>query len=167
MMYIEFLLVIADYFSTLDKKSFIYEWGIAILIGFISVWGNFTGKIDLYTFINDAHSFITTLLGFTLAALALFLTNNATIDNLKKIITQKAIRGKRISLYKLLLINFSYSIIIESVLCIGFYIGEILSFIGYSYVSVIINSIYIICLFNILLLTIRCITNLYLILSKK
>lgn len=97
-MYIEFLFVIADYFSTLDKRSFIYDWGIAIFIGCASALGNLVGKIDLYVFVNNAHSFITTLLGFTLAALALFLTNNATIDNLKKIITTKTIRGENISL---------------------------------------------------------------------
>lgn len=165
-MYIEFLFVIADYFSTLDKRSFIYDWGIAIFIGCASALGNLVGKIDLYVFVNNAHSFITTLLGFTLAALALFLTNNATIDNLKKIITTKTIRGENISLYKLLLINFSYSIIVESILCIGFYIGGIFSFIDSLYIPIIINSIYVICLFNILLLTIRCITDLYLILSK-
>lgn len=165
-MYIEFLFVIADYFSTLDKRSFIYDWGIAIFIGCASALGNLVGKIDLYVFVNNAHSFITTLLGFTLAALALFLTNNATIDNLKKIITTKTIRGENISLYKLLLINFSYSIIIESILCIGFYIGGIFCFIDSLYIPIIINSIYVICLFNILLLTIRCITDLYLILSK-
>lgn len=165
-MYIEFIFVIIDYFSTLNRKSFIYEWGVAIIIGLISAYGDVLGKINMHTLINSAHGFVTTLLGFTLAALTLFLTNNTTIDNLKKIITPKQIRGKHISLYKLLLINFSYSIIIESILCIGFYVGGVLCFIDSLYICFIANSIYIICLFNILLLTIRCITDLYLILSK-
>ena len=166
-MYIEFIFVFIDYFSTLEKKSFMHDWGIAILISSISIFINSHKDINTYSFINEANSFITTLLGFTLASLSLFLASNIHIDKLKHIKTNKTIRGKKISLYKLLLINFSYSIVIESILCVSFYIGKLLPNIFSEYVSIIINLIYIILFFNILLLTIRSITDLYFIISKE
>ena len=34
-MYIEFLFIVADYFSTLNKRIAFYEWGIPILLGIV------------------------------------------------------------------------------------------------------------------------------------
>ena len=167
-MYIEFLFLIIDYFSTIDRRIFIYEWLIPIAIGIVSLFFSIsTEVVDLYGFTNGVIGFISVLLGFTLAALTLFLTGNTHIERTKQYITDKTIRGKKISLHRLLVVNYSYLIVIESILCICFYIGNLFSFLCSTTLALGLNSIFIILFFNILLTTIRTITDLYFIISKE
>ncbi len=167
-MYIEFVFLILDYFSTINKRIFVYEWGIPLIIGIISFFLSWKiGKPDLYPFIEETIGFIATLLGFTLAALTLFLTSNSQLEKSKEYITDKIIRGKKISLHRLLIVNYSYLIIIESIICICFYIGKLFSFVCSGLLSTILNSLFIVILFHILLMTIRTITDLYFVISKE
>ena len=87
-MYLEFLLVIADYFSTLNKRITFYEWGLPILLGITSGILSFLNNGNvLYNIIQNSVPIIATLLGFTLAALTLFLTGNAKIEEAKSYLT--------------------------------------------------------------------------------
>ena len=110
-MYIEFLFIVADYFSTLNKRIAFYEWGIPILLGIVGGVLSFihNDKV-LYTIIQSSVPIIATLLGFTLAALTLFLTGNSKIEEAKSYLTDKKISGKTISLYRLVVVNYSYLI---------------------------------------------------------
>lgn len=91
-MYLEFLLVIADYFSTLNKRITFYEWGLPILLGITSGILSFVNNGNvLYNIIQNSVPIIATLLGFTLAALTLFLTGNAKIEEAKSYLTDKKI----------------------------------------------------------------------------
>ena len=120
----------------------------------------------LYNVIQSAVPIIATLLGFTLAALTLFLTGNSKIEDAKKYMTEKKVSGKRISLYKLIVISYSYLILIETILCIGYYIGILFPFIYNIYVCVGLNTIFIVLMLNVFLSTIRSITDLYFVITR-
>lgn len=166
-MYFEFILVISDYISTLTKRVVIYEWGIPLFLGITSGVLSYLNDINLlYNVIQSAVPIIATLLGFTLAALTLFLTGNTKIEDAKKYMTEKKISGKRISLYKLIVISYSYLILIETILCIGYYIGILFPFINNIYVCVGLNTIFIVLMLNVLFSTIRSITDLYFVITR-
>ena len=96
-MYSEFLFVIIDYFSILNKRIAIYEWGVPILLGITSGVFAIHNDVSLYNVIQNSVPVIATLLGFTLAALTLFLTGNSKIEEAKNFMTDKVILGKKIS----------------------------------------------------------------------
>lgn len=166
-MYFEFLFVIGDYISTLTKRVAIYEWGIPVVLGITSGVLSYLNDANLlYNVIQSAVPIIATLLGFTLAALTLFLTGNSKIEDAKKYLTEKKVSGKRISLYKLIVISYSYLILIETILCIGYYIGILFPFISNMYVCVGLNTIFIVLMLNVLFSTIRSITDLYFVITR-
>lgn len=166
-MYFEFIFVIGDYISTLTKRVALYEWGIPVVLGITSGVLSYLNDTNLlYNVIQSAVPIIATLLGFTLAALTLFLTGNSKIEDAKKYMTEKKVSGKRISLYKLIVISYSYLILIETILCIGYYIGFLFPFINNVYVCVGLNTIFIVLMLNVLLSTIRSITDLYFVITR-
>ena len=166
-MYFEFLFVIGDYISTLTKRVAIYEWGIPVVLGIASGVLSYLNDTNLlYNVIQSAVPIIATLLGFTLAALTLFLTGNSKIEDAKKYKTEKKISGKKISLYKLIVVSYSYLILIETILCIGYYIGILFPFINNVYVCVGFNTIFIVLMLNVLFSTIRSITDLYFVITR-
>ena len=166
-MYFEFIFVIGDYISTLTKRVALYEWGIPVVLGITSGVLSYLNDANLlYNVIQSAVPIIATLLGFTLAALTLFLTGNSKIEDAKKYMTEKKVSGKRISLYKLIVISYSYLILIETILCIGYYIGSLFPFIYNIYVCVSLNTIFIVLMLNVLLSTIRSITDLYFVITR-
>ncbi len=166
-MYFEFLFVIFDYFSTLTKRIAVYEWGVPLILGVTSGILSYTNDGNLlYNVIQGAVPIIATLLGFTLAALTLFLTGNSKIEETKKFMTSRNVYGKRISLYKLIVISYSYLIIIETILCVGYYIGALFSFLNQQYISVVLNIIFVTLMLNVLFSTIRCITDLYFVITR-
>lgn len=166
-MYLEFLLVIADYFSILNKRIAIYEWGIPIILGITSGVFAIYNDVSLYSVVQNSVPVIATLLGFTLAALTLFLTGNSKIEEAKNYITNKKILGKPISLYRLIVVNYSYLILVETILCISFYIASLFPYVSNQFVCTIVNSVFIIVMFNSFFSTIRSITDLYFIITKK
>ena len=167
-MYLEFLFVIVDYFSTLNRRIAFYEWGVPILLGIASGVLSFIYNDEvLYSIIQSSVPIIATLLGFTLAALTLFLTGNSKIEEAKSNNTDKKISGKPISLYRLIVVSYSYLILVETVLCISFYIASLFPYVSNLYICSIANSVFIIVMFNTFFSTIRCITDLYFIITKK
>ena len=166
-MYLEFLFVIVDYFSILNKRIAIYEWGVPILLGITSGIFAMHNDVSLYDVIQNSVPVKATLLGFTLAALTLFLTGNSKIEEAKKFVTGKVILGKKVSLYRLIVISYSYLILVETLLCIGFYIASLFPYVSNQYICMFVNTVFIIIMFNSLFSTIRSITDLYFIITKK
>ena len=119
-MYLEFLYVILDYFSVLTKKEKRLEWGLPILLGGISLY-LYVGDSMQYDFIKNIIGFIGVLLGFTLTALTLILSSERIKSNTQKHPTDRKIRRKTISLYRLIVVSFTYLITMESLLCLFFY----------------------------------------------
>lgn len=167
-MYLEFLYIIVDYFSVLKKRILFFEWGIPIIVGTVSaILAYFYDSSILYVVISDAVPIIATLLGFTLAALTLFLTGNSKIDETKQYMTDKEISGKKISLYRFVVISLSYLILIESILCIAFYIASLFPYFSNEVLCLLANGVAIILILNVLFATIRSITDLYFIITKQ
>ena len=80
-MYLEFIYIIIDYFSTLDRRTVIYEWLIPIVIGVVGgIMSYLFEDVLLYDIIENSIQIIVTLLGFTLATLTLFLTGNSKVE---------------------------------------------------------------------------------------
>lgn len=133
-MYLEFLYVILDYFSVLTKKEKRFEWGLPILLGSISLY-LYVGDSMQYNFIKNIIEFIEVILGFTLTALTLILSSERIKSNTQKHPTDRNIRGKTVSLYRLIVVSFTYLITMESLLCLFFYIGSLFSSISFRYVG--------------------------------
>lgn len=167
-MYLDFIYVILDYFSTLTKKEKWFEWGIPIFLsvvgGIICVSFNLPIQYDI---IKEIITFLGVLLGFTLASLTLLLSNDKVRTSTQQYSTQRKIRGKAISLYRLIVVSFSYLIIMETLLCTLYYIGKLFSYFYIGQCSIIPNTIFIILAFNTLLSTIRTTTMLYFIVVGK
>lgn len=170
-MYIEFFLVIGDYFKTISKKIFIYEWFFPILISFICGYLGCILDFQIFEkFKDSAINILGVLLGFSIAIITIITTGSGkNLDEIKNIKTNFKINGNKISLYELLLINFSYSVILEVILIISCLVAPLINKIipfGFN-LKLILYSIMVFIVLHILLLTLRNITDFYLIITKK
>src|SRR5574344_2969083 len=159
--YCEFLYVILDYHSILEKKEKLFEIFLPFLIGIASCIYTIFSKNIQYQFINGIIPFIGTLLGFTLAALTLLLSNERIEHKTLNYQTKRKVRRKTVSMYKMLVINYSYLIIIETFLCVIYYIASLFQNLTSGIYNEIANSIFIMLVFHVLLGTVRTVTNLY------
>lgn len=166
-MNIEFLLLIWDYFRSLQKRNIIFELVIpfvASLIIFISIRVNNSEKC-LSDYRSNIISLVGVLIGFSITAITLLITsNNANIENLKKI-KPKDKNGREIefSLYHLLLTNFSYLIVIEILLIsLDLFFPAFNSMLNLSFTTrIVLFSLNSFLLLHILLLNLRTISDLY------
>lgn len=167
-MYLEFLYIVFDYLFTLNKRERRFEWGIPIVLGIISaaLAIQSDGNIQ-YNFIKEIISFLCTSLGFTLAAIALILSSNHLETRTREYPTKRTVRNKPISLYRLIVISFSYIIIMESILCLFYYIGYLFQNVALGCWAVIPNTLFIIGVFNTLFATIRMIASLFFVISAQ
>lgn len=170
-MYLEFLLVTADYFKTINRKIFIYEWVFPLLISILCIiFGCYINFENFREFKESSINILGVLLGFSIAVITIITTGSGNnLEEIKKKRTNIKIGGNNISLYDLLLINFSYSVVIEVLLIISCLLMPIISkVIGLSYnAKLVLYSIMVFIVLHILLLTLRNITDFYLIITKK
>lgn len=163
-------MIISDYIST-RKKLFSIPFIVCITIGGVSIVLSTYEYIDLYSIIVEYNTFICVLLGFTLASFTLFLSNEDKIKELKEFQTKREINGKKISLFKLVCIEFSFLLFVETFVCCSFFISGIFNPLTRTYIPTIIadffNGIYIIAFFGCFYMTIKTIKNIYLIASKE
>ena len=120
-MYLEFLLLIADYFRTVSKRIFYFEWLFPFLIGIGIFLLLFFGKSTSATaiFKDNAINLLGILVGFSITIITILTTGQGqNLDDIKNRKTKIKINKKKITLFRLLLINFTYSVIIEVVLII-------------------------------------------------
>lgn len=170
-MNIEFLLLAADYLKTLRRRDAFLEWGLAILIGFVTFILNYHEKnIDvlLKNLCSSAVSLLGILVGFGIAIITLLNTaTNSNIQEIKTKMTENFLGTKRLNLFEIMLINFSYSIVIGIfLLIINIFIPSLLFIICNNFVFNIILSIDIFLTCHMLLLTLRNMTNFYFVLIK-
>lgn len=167
-MYCEFLYIILDYFSILDKREKRFELYIPFAIGIGSlIYTIFIDNNTQYVFINNTISFIGTLLGFTLAALVLLLSSERIEQSTKKISTEKKVRGKSVSLYRIIVIYYSYLITCETLLCALYYIASLFPNLTTGVYNDIMNTLFIMAFFHLLFETIRAVTNIYFMTIKE
>lgn len=170
-MYLEFFILIFDYYKTLNKRVFLYEWILSILIGvavfYILSYGNSTNSTKVFK--DSAINLLGILAGFSITIITILTTGQSkNLEEIKKKETNFVINGKKISLFRLLLINFTYSVILESFLiifCLTYPIilenFKIEKTIKYLFFSMLVGTIV-----HLLLLTIRNLTDFYLIITK-
>ena len=162
-MWCEFLYVILAYFEALRKNETIYDILIPAIIAFASfiytiLSHNNTIQID---FIIEVMPFVGTLLGFTLAALTLLLSNTRIEGKTRSFPTKREIHGNTITMYEFLVVLFSYLIVFESILCILYYAAYLFPIKINGVVVQVCNTIFIGGIFHILFLTLRIASNLY------
>lgn len=168
-MYLEFLFLVYDYFKTLSLRTFIYEWLLPALIGllsFVSIrWVHLT--INYTLFVNSSITLLGVLLGFSIMVITIFTTSsNPNIEAIKTKMTEYTIFQNKISLYRLLLINFSYLIIAQSFVILSFFIGLLVKSFLPTDILTVLFSVFSVFIFHIILLTIRNITDFYFIITK-
>lgn len=165
-MYSEFLYIILDYFSVLTKKEVRFEIYLPIVIALISMVPALCGMDYQYKFILKSMTFVETILGFTLAALSLLISNTTIEERTKNYPTNRKIRGNVVTAYRLMIVSFSHIIICASLLCLFFYVAALFPFVHNDICICVANTVYIIGVFHILLATIHAVTNLYFITVK-
>ena len=166
-MYLEFLYIFIDYFVLQKKRVLIFEWGLPALIGLICMAMSYVFDVNTqYAIIEKSFGYVGTLLGFTLAALTLLLSSDK-MKEAKEYKINKKIHNKQASLYDLVVISYTYLIVVEGILCLSFFIAQLFEFVYIEKIAIALNAIYIVMLFNILLATIRTITDMYFILIKR
>jgi len=169
-MYLEFALIIADYYKTLNKKIFFYEWGFPFILTFLCVYLGCIFDFEIFlSFKESSINIIGVLLGFSIAIITIITTGSGkNIDSIKEYETEVKINNKKISLYRLFLINFSYSVILEIILIISCLIMPLLNRIMlFNFnIKLLFYSIMVFIVLHILLLTLRNITDFYLIITR-
>lgn len=171
-MYLDFFILILDYFKTLTKRVFIYEW----LIPFIICIGTFclcyfygTPSI-IENFNNNVIRLLAVLVGFSITIITILTTGHSrNLEEIKSFKTKVEINKKKISLFRLLIINFTYSVIIEVLLIVNsllypfvldrIVLPSLIKYIGFSIVIALIV--------HVLLLTIRNLTDFCLVITKE
>ncbi|MCP4054354.1 MAG: hypothetical protein GY739_15100 [Mesoflavibacter sp.] len=170
-MYLEFLLLIADYFRTVSRRVFIFEWLIPLFIGigvFLLLFFGTTTSATI-VFKDNAINLLGILVGFSITIITILTTGQGqNLDEIKNKKTKIKINKEKITLFRLLLINFTYSVIVEVGLIIVCLIYPLLienikfsQNLKYAGFSVLVFLI-----IHIMLLTIRNLTDFYLILVK-
>ncbi|WP_282069681.1 hypothetical protein [Olleya namhaensis] len=170
-MYLEFLLLIADYFRTLSKRVFFFEWLLPFIIGIGIFLLLFFGSTTSATIVfkDNAINLLGILVGFSITIITILTTGQGqNLDEIKNKKTNIKINKENITLFRLLLINFTYSVIVEVgliIVCLIYPLlienikfNQNLKYVGFS--------ILVFLILHIMLLTMRNLTDFYLILVK-
>lgn len=170
-MYLEFLLLITDYFKTVSKRIFFFEWLFPFIIGIaiflLLIFGSSTSATIVFK--DNAINLLGILVGFSITVITILTTGQGqNLDEIKEKKTKIKINNEIITLFRLLLINFTYSVIIEVALIIicliypliidNIKINANIKYVGFS--------ILVFLILHIMLLTMRNLTDFYLILIK-
>lgn len=170
-LYLEFLFPVKDYFITLKLKEFLFDW-VFPLFGCLAVYGCFFINIsfkDTICFNGYVINSLAILIGFSITCLTILATSgNDNVKQLRDVEIDRKIGNKKLSLYQLIFITFSFVLIME----ITTLVLNLLYFLIYSSLAekkffVIIFLIINFLLFHIIFLNIRNITNFYFIFWRK
>lgn len=170
-MYLEFIFLILDYFNSLKFRIVLYEIILPFVFSIIVfiLLKNDNQTMSFSTYKDNVLSLLGILVGFSITIITILTTGQSkNLEEIKKVQTEIVISGKKISLFKLLLINFSYSVVVEIFLIIMNLVYPIIT----STCQISINikligfSIMIFSTIHILLLLIRNTTDFYFILRK-
>lgn len=163
--YFEFLIPIKDYFYTINKKEFIFEWLypiiLSICIYFIILPGlTIEHILNFNSYLINA---LAILIGFSITTITILSTSsNKNIDSLKVKQSERKLDHQKISLYQLIFITYSFVLIMEFLAILynlSYYLVYSSTFlVKYSKVTFSINIFLIL---HIILLNIRNIVNFY------
>lgn len=171
--YGQWIILIEHYFKTLKCNEFIYEIVIPLISACsVSYIYNEVG-LDIQA-LSELRGMLPTaisvLIGFTIMAITLLSASESnTITNIKNRESQASyLNGKLISIYKLMLIMFSYALIVEIFfLLVIFFVSFLINIYTFSMLVMICLFLEIFLLLHILLLIVRSVTSLYLVLYHQ
>lgn len=171
-MYLEFFILIADYFRTLNKRIAVYEWVLPSILG-VAIFSLLYFGSDVRAtkvFKDNSINLLGILSGFSITIITILTTGHScNLERIKKKKTNVEIGDKKISLYRLLLINFTYSVILEAFLII-FCLTYPLIISNFKIPNLgkyIVFSVLVFLIIHVLLLTIRNLTDFYLIITRS
>lgn len=166
----ELFIPIMDFYRISYKDEKFKNYVIPIIIGLIYLLSVFFIKaistFDIYDFANDfintTITVITLLITFSMAYLTILITgDNKNIEDLKSKISERKIKDKHINLYQVMLINISYTTIVEIVfLVIIFSQKFLLQIISMHWIHILL-MIDLIVLSHVLLLLLQIVVNIY------
>ncbi|PCI03617.1 MAG: hypothetical protein COB81_03780 [Flavobacteriaceae bacterium] len=170
-MYLEFVLLISDYFKTLSRRIALFDWFVPFLFGISIFVLLYTGAKVSSTevFKNSSISLLGILAGFSITIITILTTGHSkNLTAIKNQETSYKIGNTKITLFRLLLINFTYSVVLEVFLiifCLTYPI--VLENIEFSCLTKYIGfSVLVFFVLHLLLLTVRNLTDFYLIITK-
>jgi hypothetical protein len=172
MINIEFLLIFADYFKILRWRNFNFEWLIPIIISFALYYFIYysSGYHSFQNYIEKIISLEGVLVGFSITIITFLTTaSNKNIDELKITRVDYIIKGEKISIYDLIIINYSYSLALEIfILMTNLLFPFLVLYFHFTYrTKVILMVINIFFVIHNLHLNIRNLTDIYHVLRKK
>jgi hypothetical protein len=168
-MYLEFLLLIGDYFRTLGWRIWIFEWLIPFGIGvaaYFLIDKNNANELAI-KFNDSAVALLGVLIGFSITVITILHTsNNKNIEEIKAFKTEYKIGKQQLFLFHLILINLTYSVVLEVLclvcnLCLALFWDRL-----DNQVTTTLLCINLFFILHILLLNMRNITDFYFILFK-
>jgi len=116
--YLEFLIPIKDYLTTLKIREAIFDWLIPLIITLLAYI--FILRGSQYTeSLKQLNGYIISLLGiligFSITSVTLLVTSSSkNIEELQETVaSQRKIAGQKINLYQLILINFTFVLMVE------------------------------------------------------
>lgn len=170
-MYLEFLLLFFDYYKTLTRRVVIFEWIIPFVICLSLFCLNCKNDFSAYKVFKDsAVNVLGVLLGFSIAIITIVTTGSGkNIEEIKKIETNFIKNNKKVTLFNLILINFTYSVVLEIVVIISCLLMPLISnlFKVGCNLRLILYSLMVFLVIHILLVTLRNLTDFYLIITKN
>lgn len=170
-LYTDFTFTILDYISTIKKREIVYEWLIPFTISLLVYFKVETIhgiKIDcdfIKSTISVLINLFAILVGFTMAAIAIFTTADVSKVPILQENSERKIRGNKINNYRFVFLNLIYSAISSLFMLLLTLFFTV--FLYFDKSSLIILSILTFGTMHVLFLSIRNITTLYFIFFNK
>ncbi len=150
-----------------------FEWVvpfvIIMLVILLNICNNYSFEI-FFKFKESSLNILGVLLGISIAIITILVTGGGkNLEQIRNVKTPVKINNKQISLYELLLINFSYTIVIEIFVILSSLVVPLFTTFVLipNKIKIILYGFLVFLTIQILLITIRNITDFYLIVSKK
>lgn len=168
--YCEYIFPIKDYCTVTKRSEVLFEWGLSIFIsaGLYYFAYSDLDKNDLKNISSIIVNCLAILIGFSVTCLTILASaSDSNIADLKKSVTERYISDRPITLYRLLIINFIFLLLLELLnLLLNFIFIAIVGLESFSeYISVIYGFITVLTM-TIFLLNVRNITNFYFVLTR-
>lgn len=163
--YTDFSFTILDYISTIKKREIVYEWILPIFISVIVYFKveDIPGiKINcefIKSMIAILINLFAILVGFTMAAIAIFTTADVSKVPILNMLGERKIRGNKITNYRFIFLNLIYSAISSLFMLLLTLFFTI--FLYFDKYSMLILSVMTFGTMHVLFLSVRNITSLY------
>ena len=170
-LYTDFAFTILDYISIIKKREIVYEWLLPLLVSLVVYFKveDIPGiKIDfefIKYIITILINLFAILVGFTMAAIAIFTTADISRIPILQELSEREIRGDKIKNYRFVFLNLIYSAMSSLFMLLVTLIFII--FLYFDKYSLVILSILTFGTLHVLFLSVRNITTLYFIFFNK